>query len=259
MGVLSLPGLRLYFEATEEPVCVLVAGGRPPEPWWLKSVGADRCLWAVDAGADACRSASLIPHLVVGDLDSVSSRTLEWLTEYRVLLERHSRDKDKTDFQLALERWFLHPSRTLIVSGCWGGRFDHLWAVVHDCVRVRKAKPSFVCLADEQEAMVIMGDGDRGRILPDGGFPPSILSLLPLSDYVKGVTLEGVRWPLRDATLFREFSYTVSNQPLPLWVSERDKGVDVSLGEGWMGLYLAWEDVGDRIFEARRKNEEAGP
>jgi thiamine pyrophosphokinase len=50
----------------------------------------------------------------------------------------------------------------------------------------------------------------------------------------EGVTADGVKWPLKDKTLFLDEPYAVSNVPL-------GKKVAFGVKSGWLGVYCTWE------------------
>ena len=64
-------------------------------------------------------------------------------------------------------------------------------------------------------------------LLPKSGF--RYLSLLALSEKVKGVSVEGCKYPLKNATLTRDFQFAVSNE-----ITENCALVSVRKG----GIYL---------------------
>ena len=66
----------------------------------------------------------LPPRSVVGDMDSASPEGVRWAREEGASEVRYERDKDRTDFQLALALYVAEAARSsdlLVVSGCFGG------------------------------------------------------------------------------------------------------------------------------------------
>ncbi|MDR1049143.1 MAG: thiamine diphosphokinase, partial [Synergistaceae bacterium] len=161
MSRLSLPRL----EATKpgegaEAGTLLVLGGRAPDPEWLRFAASGRTVWAVDRGAEACRAAGVVPELALGDFDSLDAGGRAWLEELGVGTEAYPPDKDYTDFQLALRR--AGAGRGLLVTGCWGGRFDHAFANVFSILWGREWDAEVHAFADEAEALFPLS-GEKGE------------------------------------------------------------------------------------------------
>ncbi|MDR1741850.1 MAG: thiamine diphosphokinase [Synergistaceae bacterium] len=256
MTILSLPQLQAEFDdptggplpagVSARPRLVMVLGGRPPSSQWLKRV-AGGSIWAVDRGADACMSAGVVPNLALGDFDSISLTGLGWLIGRGVEMERHSPDKDLTDFQLALRR---AGAADVLVTGCWGGReprFDHMFANVFSALWAREWGARVLAMADDSEVLLPLFDG---AVTLSFYRPPSAVSLLPLTPMCGSVSASGVKWPLDGAELVQGRPYAISNVPaagtqVPADQSvPADQQVRVALEEGAMGVYCAFAKGG---------------
>jgi len=235
---LRLPQVEVWKEGKVEPKPLLmVAGGRQVNRDWLREISAAcRAVWAVDRGAEYCRKAGLIPDLYVGDKDSADGKVLEWLVEADVKRLEFPAGKDRTDLQLALreaERRFKDVS--VLVTGSWGGRFDHLMSAVYSLVSSCRRSLSAWGMADEKEVLLLLQG--RGRFLLEFLEAPFNLSLMALTPRCLGVSISGVRWELDRSELRLDEPYAVSNEVLP--EDERRGGrVEVSLDKGLLGLYL---------------------
>ena len=233
-SIISLPNLRLYFHQdifAEE--YFMVAGGRTPELSWLKAAAAGRTLYCVDHGADACRAAGLSPSFFIGDGDSAGEDTLKWLQSSNAEIRRYPPEKDKTDTQLALELVAKKKDDFVILSGCFGGRFDHLFSLLYSFVgsSVRG------CLADEREFLFVLRGGESVEIELDA--VPQSVSLLPLSLECTGVSLSGVHWPLSGAVLRQDNPYAVSNR-----LASAENRIKAENGSGILAFYLCWNESG---------------
>lgn len=228
-------GISISIDGADLPAddILLVSGGRAPNYEWLMASSVGREVWSVDSGADHCRKASVIPSLAIGDFDSISMESLDWLKSNRVTMRTYSSDKDLTDLQLSLELCGRErESRSTILTGCWGGRFDHAWSTVNSVVKANMCGGKIRFLGDSQELLVFIGGGEELRISAEGAFPlPEVISLMSFSDNCTGVYIEGVRWPLGGVVLDRLYPYSISNRPLR-------SDVKVRIGGGWLGVYL---------------------
>ena len=229
---ISLPNIRFDFsKKTFREEYLLVAGGRAPATAWLREAAPGRVLFNIDRGADACRAARILPSLYIGDNDSVSPDTLEWINNSHIETKRFPMEKDKTDTQLALDLLTEKQDAFVILSGGFGGRFDHAFSLLYALVGTNLHG----CIADDREFLLVLRDGDAVK-LHLSSIPKSI-SLLPLSPVCSGVGIDGVHWPLNDATLRQNEPYAVSNR-----LSSPDHCISVKNGKGILALYLCWDE-----------------
>ena len=70
----------------------------------------------------------MIPDIVIGDFDSISSHEIKWITEKAVETRRFPPEKDQTDFELALDHAMKIGCKEIQVFGALGGRMDHTLA-----------------------------------------------------------------------------------------------------------------------------------
>lgn len=225
---LALPRLDVLFarEVAAFPR-LLVLGGRAPSPAWLRAVADGKEVWAVDRGAEACRAAGILPFRAVGDFDSAGADVRQWLVENGVPLDAHPADKDLTDFQLALD------AGDLLVTGCWGGRFDHAFANIFSSLWGAERGARVLAFADATEVLFPLHAPEFLELT--FGTPPEAVSLLPLSGTCGGVDIRGVKWGLDQALLSQSLPYAISNIPTGV--------VRVALSEGVLGVYVLLAQV----------------
>lgn len=209
---------------------LLITGGRAPATSWLTQLrGFDRC-WAADHGIDTCQQANLVPDVLLGDGDSASPQSWDWAKTLGVSLKEYPVAKDFTDTQLALKLMIEAGAPAIIVTGAFGGRFDHAYSTMFSC-----ASLDIPCaLIDESEAL-IYAQPDQSITLAFATIPKAI-SLLPFTESCSGVTINNVRWPLTDATLTQQFPQAVSNE---LLTGQTDLSICVKTGK--LGVYCYWE------------------
>ena len=160
---------------------------------------------AADGGARALRTLGIVPHVVVGDLDSLDAPLLAELEAQQVEVQRYPREKDATDLELALQLAAERGATSIDVLGALGGRWDHtlanIWLLAHPSLLGR----SVPLHADRQTLSLVR---DQARIEGKRG---DTVSLLPLTPQVHGVSTSGLYYPLHDATLAAEQARGVSN------------------------------------------------
>lgn len=238
---LKVPGLEVLVEGVGEARrrVILVAGGRSPDPAWLRELyQPGDVLWAVDRGLDACFAAGLIPARMVGDFDSVSEAAFARAREMGIACDTFPPEKDLTDLQLALRiaREQLAPAR-VVLTGCWGGRFDHNFSNLYSPLGVRDREFEVDCMADERETLLFLS-GPASVVLRSLDLP-GVLSLLALTPLCRSVSVTGVRWELQDRDLSLFSPFAVSNR-----MNRGGETCRVAVAEGILGVYLSWAGKG---------------
>lgn len=235
---IELPQGSFLTSAEPSAPVILVAGGRPPADGWLKQVARRYPLWAADRGIDACRSAAVVPEMLIGDADSGSLESWCWAESLGVPLVRHPVDKDLTDLQLSLQELAARrPGAEVLLTGALGKRFDHAYSNVFSLWEANLSDLRAIGLADEVEALFLLEGGQSFHA--DLLESPVAISLLPLTDECENVNSEGVRWPLHQALLKRDHPGGICNR-----LAEGSHSVDVFLNKGLLGVYFCWNENG---------------
>lgn len=160
---------------------------------------------AADGGGNALYAEGLTPHLVIGDLDSLSDAALAAWRAQGVTIRRFPADKDETDLELALLAAIERGATQIDVLGALGGRWDQGLANVA-LLAMPEVRGRRVRLLDyDQEAFLV----DREAMI--AGRIGDTVSLLPLGGDAHGITTQGLQYPLNDATLHFARSRGVSN------------------------------------------------
>ena len=140
--------------------------------------------------------------IFVGDFDSFDGELPESVEVVRLKPE-----KDLTDTQAAVEIAIDRGANEIVIVGGLDGRLDHTMsniAILRD-------------LADKNIPAVITDGNNRIRyiratstLLARSQF--KYISLLADGEKVKGVSIEGCKYPLKNATLTNKYQYAVSNE-----------------------------------------------
>ncbi len=170
-----------------------------------EQIAAADLLIAADGGAEALLRVKVLPHLVLGDLDSVGDVSLLYLEEHGVEIRRFPREKDETDLELALLVAAERGATTIDLLGALGGRWDHTLANIALLDHPALKRCHVQILADRQTLFLVR---DAAELHGRRG---DTVSLLPLTPTVDGVTTAGLLYPLTDATLRYEQARGVSN------------------------------------------------
>ena len=225
---MNLPQCEInYAPAIFGTEILLAAGGRRPAENYFKAVAQGRKIFVVDKGIEICRACNILPEILIGDFDSANKAALNWAIENKIPLERHPVEKDFTDTQLALE--LLPKNFSAIVTGIFGGRFDHLFSNVLTCANVENK----IFLADEREIIFYVKGGESVEV--KFFEKPYAVSLLPLSEICTGVNSENLHWELKNSALKQNFPNAVSNRV------EVDE-IKISVRKGTLAIYTFYGD-----------------
>lgn len=164
--------------------------------------GDDICI-AADSGFHNAKKCGDRVDILVGDLDSIGSYKLDKKTE----LLQVPAEKDVTDTQLAVETAIQRGATELVIIGGFGGRADHMLsnlAILEDL----SARGIHAVMLDGQNRARFMRS--TSTLIPRSGY--KYVSLIAVDPVVKGVSIEGCKYPLKKAKLTRPFQYAVSNE-----------------------------------------------
>lgn len=179
-------------------------GGSVSPDGFLDSPKEGDLVIAADAGYRNATRLGIKPDIVVGDFDSYDGKIPEDIEVLRVPAE-----KDFTDSQLAVDIAQKKGADKLYLIGGLDGRLDHTLSNL-----------AVLEALWQQGIRAILSDGrnrvryieSTSELVPNVGY--RYLSLIAVDKKVKGVSIDGCRYPLSKATLFRNNQYAVSNEML---------------------------------------------
>ncbi len=189
--------------------CIILANGEIKDYEKYQALFTDAPFTiCADGGIKHARKFNIIPRVVIGDLDSADPRCLERLTAQGTSVLQYPRNKDELDTELALMEAVKRGATSITLLGCSGGRLDHTLAALQLMVPVALQGISVQMLAQGHRVIVVI----PGRPLVTPGEAGTILSMLPLTTCVRGITTRGVKWPLTNAVFELGKPYGVSNE-----------------------------------------------
>lgn len=160
---------------------------------------------AADGGIDTCRAVGRWPDRLVGDLDSVSDELVDIAVGLGVEVHRFPTDKDATDLELAIAMAVQAGATELSICTPFGGRLDHELATIALATSERIAHLRVDATDGRRRIVVVRATAELALA------PGATVSLIPWAGDVTGVTTEGLRWPLVDATLPLGSTWGISN------------------------------------------------
>ena len=166
---------------------------------------ADDLIIAADSGYDTARRLGVSPAILVGDFDSIDGSP-ERLSDSAEIY-RLPKEKDVTDLQYAVDLALSKGADTITVIGGIGTRADHTLSSLAILEKLHKA----------HKRGVIVNGYNRVRFLQDDSTilirsPYRYFSILAIDEILRGVTVEGGKYPLSHAKLQRENQFAVSNE-----------------------------------------------
>lgn len=162
-------------------------------------------LVAADGGARHVMKMGLIPHRVVGDLDSLSDEDVTYLEQAGAQIERYPVEKDETDLELALRAALAGGWKNIRIVGALGGRFDQ--SLGNLFLLTQPGLENYdIRLDDGMEEVFLIRQ--KGWI--DGEIGDTV-SLIPLGTPVKNVVTSGLHYPLNGETLLPDRTRGISN------------------------------------------------
>jgi len=159
----------------------------------------------VDHGMDYLYQIQYKPDILLGDFDSCDKKVLAYYTKMGVKRQNYKVDKDATDTHLAFEHLKEMGMDKIIVLGSTGTRIDHTIGTL--MVASKYAKFLEIIVLNKYNRINIVYNK---KAIKKSHY--TYLSILPLTEEVKGVTLTGVAYPVEKATFNRMDSYGISNQ-----------------------------------------------
>lgn len=174
----------------------------------LTEIRDDDLIISADGGAQHCIRIGLIPNVVIGDMDSIAPSLVEDLKSQNVQFITYPRDKNETDLELALSYAVQKGVDQILFQGLLGGRLDQSLA---NLLLLTRDEWKHVDLVVSQGPDIAYLMRDEKKISLRGK-PGDLVSLIPVSETVTGVTAQGLRWKLENVDLVIGNTLSVSNE-----------------------------------------------
>lgn len=175
--------------------------------------GKDVFFIAADGGALLLESIGFLPHVIIGDFDSLTKAQYQRYEKLGAKIVKCPVEKDETDGELALQYCQERGFNNIVIIGFAGGRLDQQLANIFLLeYAFRNGMTAFI-----KEPGLEMGIIEREKI-----FFRKIgagLSLIPLDEKVSGVTITGCKYLLEAGSLLRYKTRGISN------IIEQEKAV----------------------------------
>jgi thiamine pyrophosphokinase len=177
---------------THNRIVLLANGDMLNKEYALAQLQADDLIIAANGGTRLAYALQKVPHMVIGDRDSLPPYLQQWLQNHQVPSKQHPIEKDETDLELAIRyATELNPKKILFL-GITGGRTDHMLANFSLLAEIAKQKIVSEVIVNQEH---IYGITEKLQVSGKRG---DTISLLPWGGDVEGVTTEGMKWELQN-------------------------------------------------------------
>ena len=186
---------------------LIVANGKMDDPdRFTKLVLEADLVIGADGGTRHLKKMGILPHRIIGDLDSIDKNSRQWLDDNQIPIEIHPRDKDAGDTELAVSYAIEQGCTEITLLGATGTRMDHSLANLF-LLRTLNSLGVEARIVDDFNEICLVSVEKTFK-----GEPGDLLSIIPLTDRVQGVSLEGFKFPLADAEIPMGSSLGISNR-----------------------------------------------
>ncbi len=184
------------------------ANGEPDFPNALSElIDKSDAVICADGGTLHAASLALLPTIIIGDMDSTPEPLLKTYEQQGTEIRKFPRDKDASDLELSLQAAVQLAADEIVCICALGGRQDHALANILLFAKYATDRSKIVLLGRSWRAQFVTPTHAASFIGESG----DTLSLIPISNTVTGVTVDGAKWPLNNATLHWGSSRTISN------------------------------------------------
>jgi len=191
-----------------KPKTVIFANGISADPTEnRRCLSPGDTIICADGGTLHALAMGLTPDLIVGDLDSLPAPVAAKMEAKGVEIQRHPVNKDQTDLELALQAAVQRGAKEILILTALGGRLDQTLANILLLTRPEWRGVRLRLAEGAQSAWLLRGPDS----LTLRGQPGDTLSVVVLSRELRGLTLQGVKWPLNKAAVLLGSTRTISN------------------------------------------------
>ncbi|MBI4650191.1 thiamine diphosphokinase [Candidatus Desantisbacteria bacterium] len=184
----------------------IIGNGEPDNKYsFSRYISNLNFLIAVNGGTKNCYKSGVAPDLIIGDVDSLPEKILNFYKKKGVDILSFPVEKDKTDTELAIETALEFKPKEIYFLCMLGKRIDHMLCNIFIMEKIVKKDIKAVIL-DKNHRIELLNKNTRinGKI-------GDIVSFISLSEKSKGITLKGFKYNVINGSLLRNQSMGISN------------------------------------------------
>ncbi|MFH2092456.1 MAG: thiamine diphosphokinase [Pseudomonadota bacterium] len=196
---------------------IIASGDLDLTPKIAQIITKARLIICADGGARHLRALNILPHVLIGDFDSIHPDDRAFLIEQKVRQIQFPSKKDQTDSELCV-MWAVEQGATKVtLLGVTGSRLDHTLANIFLLKKLAEHHIPARIINSNNELYLVLDS------LELSGHPGDLLSIIPITDTVSGVTLKGLEFSMKDGRIEMGSSLGISNRFIQNNVSVRIK------------------------------------
>jgi len=170
--------------------------------------GENNYLVAVDGGLDMFYELSILPDMLLGDMDSCSDEAYKWYCAHTGAQLFYPSDKDFLDMEAAIDLVSNMGIHNVFLFGVLGGRIDQTFSCLPFLLK-GVALGLSISIKSESCQMGILKGPSENIIETDVDLRWSFLAI---SDFVEGLTLKGFKFNLDEERLSNTQTRALSNR-----------------------------------------------
>lgn len=190
---------------------IIISGGHIDDVFaldWLEKTQYD-CMIAADSGMNFLHRNGIIPDIIAGDFDSAKEESVAYYQGLNnVQVMKLNPIKDDTDTEFVIREAIRRGATEISVLGATGTRLDHVLANVN-LLGIGLEEDVAIELVDKHNRIRMISDEIEIAKMEQFG---DYVSVLSVKGDAKGVTLEGMKYPLENADIACFSSLGVSNE-----------------------------------------------
>lgn len=160
---------------------------------------------AADGGALYAENMGILPHILIGDMDSLGEEKFKYFAQKNVEIIKYPKEKDETDTHLALLHAIKLGVQEIVVLAATGSRIDHTFGNL-----LLAFHPNFkdinIIFKDEQQDISLLSN--NSEIEGQNGETFSLILL----ENITGLSIKGAKYPLNNVQAVFGASLTLSNE-----------------------------------------------
>jgi len=182
---------------------VIVCNGSVDTKFLFMYIQKNDFLICADGGANKLIKTRFAPDVIIGDMDSVTKSTLKKFNKAKLI--KFPKEKDQVDLELAINYCVEKKFKEILILGAFGSRADMSLTNVFVLLQIpKKIKAKIV--HQNQEIYLVQ---NKCSIK---GIPGEKISFFPIKGDVKGLTLNGLKYEVKNYDLRFGIGKGLSNQ-----------------------------------------------
>ena len=157
-------------------------------------------IYCADGGANICYELDLIPKEIYGDLDSIQNKVKEFYQEKNVKFIKFNIEKDYTDTELVLNEIENKYDAIYCIAGL-GGSIDHELTNINLLAKYG----NLIFISEKEKIFKLNNDYEFNSMINRK------VSFVIFSDEVKGLSLQGFKYDVKNLDIKKGESRCISN------------------------------------------------